>query len=176
MEGENGRFNVITPKREGADEVDWRAQLTREQRCVGENGPNWRAYGKYCHCLFPNLLFVDHAKCVKCELPHYEVERMRIRATEIPFRFYSACQISWHEQESLAQSIDRIVWSTYNDMRKYTTLNVGQQSMLGYFQESILRQVRELMRVRHDLQLLPQDENIFKTIDPAELIQLKLNK
>jgi hypothetical protein len=32
------------------------------------------------------------------------------------------------------------------------------------------------MRVRHDLQLLPQDENIFKTIDPAELIQLKLNK
>jgi hypothetical protein len=154
--------------------------IERAAKCEGENGPDWRIHGTYCRCLFANFLFTDYVKCVKCELPHYEADLMRIRAIEIPFRFYATGQISWHEQEKLAQSIDRIVWSTYNTLRKHGTFSVsnimGQQSVLCYFQESILRQVRELMHVKHDLQLLPQDENIFKKIDPAELIQLKLNK
>ena len=98
---------------------------------------------------------------------------MRIKATEIPFRFWSKGDISWRQQEKLAERIDVIVWETFRSLRSRET-NLGELSVLCYFQESILRQVRNLMYERHHLLLEWQDENVFKTIDTEELIQSKL--
>lgn len=72
------------------------------------------------------------------------------------------------------ESIDRIVWTTFNKIRDNAF--VGQQTVLAYFQESILRQVEELLQQRHGLQLQQQDKEIFQqTVDLAQLIQqLKL--
>jgi hypothetical protein len=53
---------------------------------------------------------------------------------------------------------------------------VGEKSLLCFFQETILKQVKEVMQQWHGLQLLPQDESIFSKINVAELMtQLKLN-
>jgi hypothetical protein len=125
-----------------------------------------------CRCVFPSIAYPG--KCVKCSLSHYDTERIRIRATEIPFRFFSAGEISWQQHESLVESIDRIVWTTFNKIRDNAF--VGQQTVLAYFQESILRQVEELLQQRHGLQLQQQDKEIFQqTVDLAQLIQqLKL--
>lgn len=125
----------------------------------------------HCRCVFP---FIKHpGKCSKCELSHYDAERMRLRAIEIPFRFFAAGDISWQQQEHLVESIDRIVWSTFNQL-KHTV--IGERSLLTYFQESILEQVSELLQQRHGLQLLPQDEANYKSEDICDLMsQLKLN-
>jgi hypothetical protein len=124
-----------------------------------------------CHCVFPQISYPG--KCEKCQLSHEEAERMRIKATEIPFRFWSKGDISWRQQEKLAERIDVIVWETFRSLRSRET-NLGELSVLCYFQESILRQVRNLMYERHHLLLEWQDENVFKTIDTEELIQSKL--
>jgi hypothetical protein len=92
---------------------------------------------------------------------------MRLRAIEIPFRFFAAGDISWQQQEHLVESIDRIVWSTFNQL-KHTV--IGEKSLLTYFQESILDQVSELLQQRHGLQLLPQDEANYKSEDICNLM------
>jgi hypothetical protein len=92
---------------------------------------------------------------------------------DIPYRFFSKGDITWKEQEKLAEHIDVIVWDAFRSIRDKKT-NLGEKSVLCYFQETILRKVRNLMFERHHLLLEAQDEDVFKAIDPTALIQFKL--
>lgn len=126
-----------------------------------------------CQCSFP---VINHpGKCGRCQLSHEEAARMRIRAMDIPYRFFSKGDITWKEQENLAERIDVIVWDAFRSIRdKDKKTNLGEKSVLCYFQETILTKVRNLMFERHHLLLDAQDEKIYKAIDPAALIQFKL--
>jgi hypothetical protein len=125
-----------------------------------------------CRCVPPAIVYPG--KCVKCHLSHYDAQRIQIRATEIPFHFFSLGKISWQQHETLVGDIDRIVWATFNRIKNSATLR--EQSVLCYFEQAILRQVKNLLQQRHNLQLEQQDENVFIKIDPAELLQqLKLD-
>ena len=94
---------------------------------------------------------------------------------DIPYRFFSKGDITWKEQENLAERIDVIVWDAFRSIRdKDKKTNLGEKSVLCYFQETILTKVRNLMFERHHLLLEAQDEDIFKAIDPTALIQFKL--
>ena len=91
---------------------------------------------------------------------------------DIPYRFFAKGLISWQQHEKLVESIDSIVWKTYRFFKSRET-TLGEKTVLCYFQESLIKQVRKLMD-EHHLSLEPQDEKVFKMIDTEEFIQSKL--
>jgi len=118
-----------------------------------------------CVCLFPHIVFPG--ECIKCELTHLHAERIRIQATQIPFRHFSAGKISWQQHERLTQEIEDIVWRTFNSLRDSV---LGERSVLGYFQETIYEEVEQLLLEEHDIVLDEQDERLFRVIDLADLL------
>jgi len=118
-----------------------------------------------CRCLFPAIVFPG--ECVKCELTHLHAEKIRITATQIPFRYYSAGKLSWQQYEDLREQIDELVLDTFTGLRHSV---LGEKSTLCYFQETIFGEVEELMLRKHNLALDAQDEQLFKVIDVTELL------
>lgn len=112
-----------------------------------------------CTCVYP--FFSYPGKCCKCNLSVRYAEEMRIMATNIPYRFYLNGDLTWAQHEVLAEKIDHIVFATYNYMKSRFAM-VGETSLLCFFQESILGQVRALFRNQHNLELLEGDETAFR--------------
>lgn len=116
--------------------------------------------GRRCHCLFPALIFPGD--CSKCGLTHYGADRMRIQAAQIPYPFYACGKISWQQLENLREQIDCLVERVYSDFRSGI---LGEWSVLYYYQESILAEVKNLLLNQHDITLEREDEQRFKIIN-----------
>lgn len=120
---------------------------------------------RLCHCLFPNIVYPG--ACVKCNLTHQDAELIRIRAADIPFRFYALGDLTWPQYENLREQIDDLVYTVFNRFR-HTIL--GENSVLHYFQATIFEEVSNLMFLQHRLTLSEQDEQIFKILAAGEAL------
>jgi len=124
----------------------------------------------FCRCCYPSLNYPG--MCGTCELTHDVANRMVYRAIQIPFKFWSEGKISWRQQEDLSYDIDVIVWNIFRELRNDTRM--GQQSLLGLFQEKVLARVKDLLE-RHFLHMDAVDENVFRIIDAETVCCSKLN-
>lgn len=113
--------------------------------------------GRVCRCLFASIVYPGI--CLKCSLVHENAERLKIRATEIPFRFYTSGELTWHEFEDLQEKISRHVWHVFRTLRHNV---LGEHSLLRYFQERIYKRVYDLLLQQHGILLQEEDEKHFK--------------
>lgn len=113
-----------------------------------------------CKCVFP--IIRAGGFCVKCRKCHLETQNMALRAREIPYRFYCNGQLPWRFCEELMEQIELLV----SDVYSLRPTALGQASVLFFFQETIYKQVYQLMlnSAPYKIELQAQDEKIFKTL------------
>lgn len=118
-----------------------------------------------CVCAYPQIVYPGH--CFKCKRVHFHAERLRIQACAIPYRFMCAGKLSFKWHEILVRDIDNYVWITLDCLHPTV---LGEKSILYFYQETILKKVREWLWGGHRIALEQQDEDRFKILELEDVM------
>ena len=117
-----------------------------------------------CRCDFAEVSWSDKcAHCSKCNLSYDDIQKIALRARDIPFRQWQIGRLTWEHYERLVDEIDNAIWIKFE---KESVTGLGQKSLRCYFQEKALKTVQNIM-LRHNLCMEQLDVNIFRSFQPS---------